>query len=258
VNKDWDKAALITIGILACILFAIIGSYVSWFYFMNDASLSLNSGDWGAFGDLIGGILNPIVAFSALCWLIISVKTQKEELKAVKDELITAHEIQIDLAKTQKIQRFENTLFSLLEHYRNIDEKLSTVEYDGGVAKKTQLSILVENLLEIKISSKVISPEEEVSYKLQYGYYFMISYQLLKLVDEYEYEDKHRYFGIVGSFISGQSLLLLALACSHEESDDYKKCHLLLEKYGLLKGINGTEKVIIKYLKTSYKDEAFI
>ncbi|OAD85820.1 hypothetical protein ATN89_03780 [Comamonas thiooxydans] len=42
---------------------------------------------WGQFGDFIGGVMNPLVAFAAFYWLTQSVKLQKQELKETRAEL---------------------------------------------------------------------------------------------------------------------------------------------------------------------------
>ncbi|MEQ1582511.1 MAG: hypothetical protein ABL862_08735 [Candidatus Nitrotoga sp.] len=49
---------------------------------------------WGAFGDYVGGILNPLVASFALYWLVTSVRLQKQEL----------HETRVELAKAGRAQ----------------------------------------------------------------------------------------------------------------------------------------------------------
>lgn len=46
-----------------------------------------NADKWGQFGDFIGGLLNPLVAFAAFYWLTQSVKLQKTELEATRAEL---------------------------------------------------------------------------------------------------------------------------------------------------------------------------
>ena len=71
--------------------------YVIWFAFLLRQGPSDSAATWGTFGDYFGGLLNPIIAFTALYWLTRSVRLQKEEL----NETRTALE---DSAKAQRNQ----------------------------------------------------------------------------------------------------------------------------------------------------------
>lgn len=55
-----------------------------WF---GEQNLSTDSTKWGAFGDFIGGIINPLIAFAAFYWLTVSVAVQKRELSETKQAL---------------------------------------------------------------------------------------------------------------------------------------------------------------------------
>ncbi|EKA7370837.1 hypothetical protein OL330_000007 [Vibrio parahaemolyticus] len=76
-----------------------IASYVGWFFIVNDFSLSKDPGNWGAFGDFIGGLLNPLIAFSAFYWLTISVLVQKQELAETRKALSDASQAQVEQAE---------------------------------------------------------------------------------------------------------------------------------------------------------------
>lgn len=54
---------------------------------------------WGQFGDYLGGLLNPVVAFAAFYWLTQSVKLQKQELSETRAELKGATDAQRELVK---------------------------------------------------------------------------------------------------------------------------------------------------------------
>lgn len=57
---------------------------------------------WGQFGDFVGGLLNPIVAFAAFYWLTQSVKIQKQELYETKQALQDGAKAQKETAEAQK------------------------------------------------------------------------------------------------------------------------------------------------------------
>lgn len=105
---------------MAIIFITTIGSYAGWFYFKHDTQISINSSSWGAFGDFVGGILNPLVAFSAFYWLTVSILIQKEELSKTTKALIEASKAQQEQAATQSRQRFEGTFFQLLSLHQEI------------------------------------------------------------------------------------------------------------------------------------------
>lgn len=85
---DLWKNSIVIFAVL--LLGSLIGYF--WFYVKHlppdpTATDRLGIGDWGAFGDFMGGLLNPIVAFAALYWLTQSVKLQKTELAETRKAL---------------------------------------------------------------------------------------------------------------------------------------------------------------------------
>jgi uncharacterized membrane protein len=104
--------------------------------------ISLDTAVWGAFGDYIGGILNPIFAFLSFTALVITLlyqnkqleqnqKILKETKKALKqnqkdlelsrnelrnsnEQLKLSAQAQIEIEKTQKIQQFDMLFTTLL------------------------------------------------------------------------------------------------------------------------------------------------
>jgi len=87
-NQHVDTSeSIIVVLILAA---TIIGFYLLIFFpqaeFGNGVMgiFSNNTADWGQFGDYVGGILNPIVAFAAFYLLSISIRIQQKELKETK------------------------------------------------------------------------------------------------------------------------------------------------------------------------------
>lgn len=73
-------------------------AYGAWFV-AHGADLSTNPNDWGTFGDFIGGVVNPLIAFMAFYWLTASVRLQKEELASTRAELAKTSEAQRDAAE---------------------------------------------------------------------------------------------------------------------------------------------------------------
>lgn len=84
--------------VFAAITPAII--YMLWFVVKNDQQLSTDAGLWGTFGDFVGGLINPLIAYFAFYWLTQSVLIQKTELSETKDALIAAQLAQQEQAST--------------------------------------------------------------------------------------------------------------------------------------------------------------
>ncbi len=74
--------------VVVCAAILVPAVYIVWFL-MHHQTISEVSSDWGVFGDFVGGLLNPLIAFFAFYWLIKSIRIQKEELtetrKALRD-----------------------------------------------------------------------------------------------------------------------------------------------------------------------------
>ena len=62
-------------------------AYLGWFWYINSAKLSDEPEAWSQFGDFIGGVINPIVAYAAYYWLTRTVVLQKEELLETRKTL---------------------------------------------------------------------------------------------------------------------------------------------------------------------------
>ena len=80
-----------------------VSSYIAWFWLVRKQGLSDQPEVWGQFGDYIGGLLNPLVAYAAFYWLTRSVSLQKQELaetRAALEETSASQERQASSAHT--------------------------------------------------------------------------------------------------------------------------------------------------------------
>jgi len=116
------------------VIFLTIGSYFYWFQVKHDQDVSISVSDWGALGDFLGGILNPVVAFSAFLVLILSVRLQKTEfanLRSIQEESHVNQLYQASLSEEQLkqtiIDSHKQTLLRLIEQQINAQQK----ELDG-------------------------------------------------------------------------------------------------------------------------------
>ncbi|MDR8523467.1 hypothetical protein [Shewanella fidelis] len=80
VNQDVSFKWLI-------ILLALVAACLNGLYFMNFNGGWGNQADFGAFGDFLGGVLNPILGFATVGLLIWSLKMQMNELALSREQL---------------------------------------------------------------------------------------------------------------------------------------------------------------------------
>jgi hypothetical protein len=83
--------------ILAAVILVTVGAYVFRFH---DLLRTADPAAWGQFGDYIGGVLNPLIAFGAFYWLATSVLLQKTELEETRRQLHDSKLAQRDQADT--------------------------------------------------------------------------------------------------------------------------------------------------------------
>lgn len=76
-----------------------------------------NISDFGAFGDFMGGILNPIFMFLTLFALIITLIIQRQELRLSREEYKKT-------SNSLSTQAIENTFFNILDLHHKITENI--------------------------------------------------------------------------------------------------------------------------------------
>jgi|GEM_PF-702659 len=81
----------------------LVGIYTYYFRIRLGQGASTDAGTWGAFGDFVGGLVNPVVAFAAFFWLTESVKIQKQELADTRRELGKTTDAQNLLVKNGRV-----------------------------------------------------------------------------------------------------------------------------------------------------------
>lgn len=281
-NLWWLIVPIISAVIIACILtgfyflkfhcisgihgssWEICSPLVSLFSPKFFADLSSEKGDWGTFGDFVGGTLNPILSFLSLIVLLLTYAMQRKELEKTEE--------------TQKRQQFENMFFELLKiHNQELEifcktgaeEVFDWIRQSEHFGKKIDLSK----------ANSILKGRDHFS-----GQYFRVLYQLLKFIavhsdnritETFEIPDIERndvsktermYSNIVRALLPDKIMQLLAVNCYSKEndSDNYWKYKLLIERYDLFEhtsfnitknyGYHVCLKDAIKEIQEFYKD----
>lgn len=96
--------------IASCVLL----SYFAWFWVIQGSLVSGLTENWGQFGDFIGGILNPIIAYAAFYWLTESVRLQKTELIETRRAMQDSAESQKEQVRNAQISVRLNALTAMV------------------------------------------------------------------------------------------------------------------------------------------------
>jgi hypothetical protein len=70
LDKDISRVLLVAV----VIIITVPAIYCLWFWLKVKLPISIQPGDWGTFGDYVGGLLNPVMGLFALYWLTKSVR----------------------------------------------------------------------------------------------------------------------------------------------------------------------------------------
>lgn len=113
-------------GIFAISIIAITALALYMRAFKGD--FSSNQGDWGTFGDYLGGILNPVVGLVTVYLVLINVIIQRKELKNSVREMRNSNDALRRQNEAIAEQSFQTTFFNWINSYNNI---VSTTEWTG-------------------------------------------------------------------------------------------------------------------------------
>lgn len=256
---------IVGFAFISVIAFYCIKFNTEWFSFSN------NKEDWGLFGDYIGGILNPIIAFMALIALLCTIKIQKQELADTRAVLR-------EQEATNKKQNFESTFFALFKGHNQVLKVLS--EDNTNRTGRDSDCKYVHKVCFSKVQTSLAKSKEKLLKDNKFiGHYFRLLYQLLKLVatkhpgsqitlectlDELKNikvtpEEKF-YSSLVRSVLGYEITQLLAVYC-YSENDTFSKFKQLVIRYQFFEHmpfeINGDQNSVLVETVTHYGEEAF-
>ena len=220
------------------------------YYFNIFESSPDKKGEWGTFGDFIGGTLNPLFALFSLFAIIYTIKIQTKELELSREELEAtrkelegsriAQQEQSESLKLQnqatKLQMFENTFFKLFEQHNEMLDNcynshgiISILNYQstrqddfGQVLEDVNKNELIDNFRYTNQHNNAVKN------------YFMVLYQLLKFIDiqcvKNNFDAKF-FTNIVRAILDNEILKALAVnIIAYKDFTQYKE---YIEKYEL-------------------------
>ncbi|MBH2002675.1 MAG: hypothetical protein I8H98_10500 [Moraxellaceae bacterium] len=166
------------------------GLISNWFVFSNlindsltftENDYSSRIGDWGTFGDFIGGTLNPILTFLSICLILYTVFQNKKSLDINSEELALSRKAQQDTAnaqiliqQTQSLQQFDSFFFSLLNQIKN---------YESDMQKLESLDEIYESIF-IKTHDANFNSVNALDKKYELNSYFLSIFEIIRNIYE--------------------------------------------------------------------------
>ena len=229
--------------------------------------------DAGVFGDFFG-VVNSLFSGFAFAGIIITIFMQHKELGLQRDELASTRKEFETQNKTLKLQRFENTFFSMLELHHNIVSEIvftfpcSKKEDFGRYVFKRGYEDMYDKMKNNPAGHEKIYLEGYNKYEADFGHYFVNLYRMFKMVDQVKPEDyfekptkdavdefKYKYTSIIRAQLSNYEKLWLFYNCL--SVNGIEKFKPLVERYSLLKNMPQSFLVSADHKKLYDKGDPF-
>lgn len=135
-------------------LLAICGALLAYYLnFDKGLGLSQNKGDWGVFGDFLGGFANPIITFMTMCMLIKSIDLQREANNALIEQ-------NTNIKSTEEIRSFESTFFNLNEVMKHEFSRVEIKEKNMIHHASNAVTLIEKSLIALRQNNKNISESD--------------------------------------------------------------------------------------------------
>ncbi len=226
----------------------------------------------GIFGDMFGTV-NSLFSGFALAGVVLTIFLQQNELKLQRKELeLQREELKLTRGEfhqqneTLKIQRFENTLFQMLDLHHKIVSDMDTgrnrVETGRDVFRVRFQGFLSPKLSNTKNLSALDQIYSELSdkFRTDFSHYFRNLYRIIRMIDrtmfdlddhDRDFNRKYYYTSIVRAQLSDYELLWLFYNCLSSKGKKFKS---LVEQYGLLK--NMPKSSVINEIHLTFIDDS--
>ncbi len=262
-NEKFTKGAIITILMLALIALFVIPIYYAFNF---NGPISDDQAVWGAFGDYMGGILNPILSFLALIAILSTLLLQRSELDITRNELeLTRSELRRSASAQEKSeetlsnqnnvilwQKFDSTFSTLLDHLSRVQSRVSEPNMnrnnkESDIADLWRRSVGRDNTFDAETTRSSLF-EVLGNCHPMYNFLFEFLYYVYVNIPNSEYdpsgnvdsgisnnelaEDELMYSNIIRAILLPETLHILAVLCDCKtRGDSYYRFRLLVERY---------------------------
>lgn len=211
--------------LIAIILIALVClSYILNFYVKLSYVISDEPEAWGQLGDFVGGLINPILSFMSLIFIIKSLTLQNEANLGLREEVKNTR-------KTEKLRSFETQLFHMIASQRELFSSLKVNEVTYlqisnkiGVEAVITIETEVERLRALYNESVVTAYLEATDPTDQIYGLTRIFYNIVKLISEklseangFTAEDRKSHYLTLINFTDFALLRLIILSAQFTE-----------------------------------------
>lgn len=217
-----NKAAWAGGAVILAALLAYGFNFNEWLGFSDD------KGDWGTFGDFVGGFSNPILTFISIYLLIGSIDLQREA-----NESVIKQGKQVEAAASRQremddLRSFESTFFSLAQAAREEYEKLEIVDDRGRLYRAGSAVCFCEEVI-LKYARSCAFKQKKPRFEKLFdrldershmgifssvrGFYIMYKFACESCPDGY----KSRYVDVCVNIMPVKMLNLVCLARAYED-----------------------------------------
>lgn len=231
----------------------------------------------GTFGDMFGAV-NALFSGLAFATLIYTAWMQREELALQREELaatrteLEGQKIQLsEQTATFALQRFEDSLFSLLRTQGEIVNSMQVEDGWGNVWRSRNCFKQLYSRLEDEHKNKAVytTPGATlntvqsfyggfyVRHQADLGHYFRHLYHIFKFIKDSPItsDSRKKYTSLVRAQLSGYEHLLLFYNCLGVYG--YKKFKPLVEEFALLENMPLDELISPELHRQLYDDSAY-
>jgi hypothetical protein len=157
--------------LVLCLVLMVLFFYWFWFSYFKSNVLSGASEAWGQFGDFIGGVFNPLVAYLALYWLTRSIRLQREELLEARKALQETSESQAKQVKYAQVHVRVAVLTALIDsNVIEIQTKRMYLQFifDQDSMKKSNAGRLIDGSYKdgVEMDDHIRGANEYISQKI--------------------------------------------------------------------------------------------
>ncbi|EAQ67567.1 hypothetical protein MED121_16609 [Marinomonas sp. MED121] len=182
------KKTLFRLGVIVaiCVIayFVVITSYLINF----GSAWSSEQGDWGTFGDFVGGTLNPLMSFMALIALLYTIVLQSKELELTRVELTRSANESVKQSKYFASQQQRDDTYRLIS---KLSDRINNTYNNNNLSGNKSIHAALIGQLDVHENDAFYHLVDDMDDPLSQGY-SIVKYlesdliYLSDLINEYE------------------------------------------------------------------------
>lgn len=135
------------------VLYSLIAICIAWvsywfnFSYLNSFQISNRPEVWGAFGDFLGGVLNPFLTFLTIVLLVSSLQLQRQANEDLKDDMARGEYF-------ERLRSFESYFFNMIDSQKVLFNNFKLPIKKGNDREFLYSSVAVSELEDVMLELK--------------------------------------------------------------------------------------------------------